>query len=295
MFRDEELTQAYEDICERLVLHEVIEKEDEETLKRFLKKVCEIKSNNNDNLFISSQSDFIPNLVNCKNFVEEIQQSASDLKSHEELNAYLVQPEAHSSNQIYSTDSQNFCNKEIDYVNDFNTQLFNDYITYIKNMDKNVFVYPVDSGDSCLDDSDDDPDFVEELESFSADSDTGSDYITDSDTENISSNNQTQRRKTKIQWTHVLPENSAKVKPVWLNKLEYCVSDYIHLYDKTDVGYKSLLQRENCWQSVATSLLTDVPTVKARFKALREKYRREVLLEDKLARSGSSRNLKNCE
>ncbi|KAK4887376.1 hypothetical protein RN001_003647 [Aquatica leii] len=86
------------------------------------------KSNNNDNLFTSSQSDFIPNLVNCKNFVEEIQQSASDLKPHEELNAYQVQPEAHSSNQIYSTDSQDLCNKEIDYVNDFNTQLFNDCI-----------------------------------------------------------------------------------------------------------------------------------------------------------------------
>ncbi|KAK4887459.1 hypothetical protein RN001_003730 [Aquatica leii] len=91
-----------------------------------------------------------------------------------------------------------------------------------KTMDKKrVCVPPVDSDDSCLDDSDDDPDFVEELESFSADSDTGSDYITDSETEKISSNNQTQRRKTKIQWTHVLPENSAKVKPVWLNKLEY--------------------------------------------------------------------------
>ncbi|KAK4882515.1 hypothetical protein RN001_005834 [Aquatica leii] len=103
-------------------------------------------------------------------------------------------------------------------------------------MDKNVFVYPVDSDDSCLDDSDDDPDFVEELESFSADSDTGSDYITDSETENISSNNQTQRRKTKIQWTHVLPENSAKVKPVWLNKLEYVREvDSARFYESAEV------------------------------------------------------------
>ncbi|KAK4882300.1 hypothetical protein RN001_005619 [Aquatica leii] len=98
-----------------------------------------------------------------------------------------------------------------------------------------VCVPPVDSDDSCLDDSDDDPDFVEELESFSADSDTGSDYITDSETENISSNNQTQRRKTKIQWTHVLPENSAKVKPVWLNKLEYISSVMDAVDDANDV------------------------------------------------------------
>ncbi|KAF5278934.1 hypothetical protein FQR65_LT15479 [Abscondita terminalis] len=66
-----------------------------------------------------------------------------------------------------------------------------------------------------------------------------------------------------------------------------CVSNYQPLYDKNHIGYKSCLQKENCWQSVARSLSTDVATVKARFKALREKYRRELQIEERLRRSGA--------
>ncbi|KAK4887379.1 hypothetical protein RN001_003650 [Aquatica leii] len=85
--------------------------------------VSEASTDSPDNSSTDSEKDFITEQEDV-----EIQQSASDLKPHEELNAYPVQPEAHSSNQIYSTDLQDFCNKEIEYVNDFNTQLFNDYI-----------------------------------------------------------------------------------------------------------------------------------------------------------------------
>ncbi|KAK4885193.1 hypothetical protein RN001_001464 [Aquatica leii] len=55
-----------------------------------------------------------------------------------------------------------------------------------------------------------------------------------------------------------------------------CVFNYKPLYDKTDVGYKSLLQRENCWQSVATSLLTDDRCVK-KFNSIQEKEIRKVV------------------
>lgn len=33
-----------------------------------------------------------------------------------------------------------------------------------------------------------------------------------------------------------------------------CISNYKPLYDKTDKCYKSLIQKENCWTSVARSL-----------------------------------------
>lgn len=36
-----------------------------------------------------------------------------------------------------------------------------------------------------------------------------------------------------------------------------CVSNYKPLYDKNDKGYKSNIQKENCWASVARSLRTD--------------------------------------
>lgn len=41
-----------------------------------------------------------------------------------------------------------------------------------------------------------------------------------------------------------------------------CVSNYKPLYDKTDKGYKSILQKENCWASVARSLQTTGKTFK---------------------------------
>ncbi|XP_030758056.1 uncharacterized protein LOC115883787 [Sitophilus oryzae] len=85
-----------------------------------------------------------------------------------------------------------------------------------------------------------------------------------------------------------------------------CVANYKPLYDKGDKGYKSVIQKENCWASVARSLNTSgkkrycfiiskfmycvnvlVSAVKARFKALREKYRRELIIEEKLKRSGA--------
>ncbi|XP_031345921.1 uncharacterized protein LOC116174930 [Photinus pyralis] len=69
-----------------------------------------------------------------------------------------------------------------------------------------------------------------------------------------------------------------------------CVANYRPLYDKSYEGYKSVLQKENCWRSVADSLNRDVATVKARFKALREKYRREISTEEKLNRSGAPAN-----
>ncbi|XP_030758045.1 uncharacterized protein LOC115883774 [Sitophilus oryzae] len=66
-----------------------------------------------------------------------------------------------------------------------------------------------------------------------------------------------------------------------------CVANYKPLYDKTDKGYKSILQKENCWASVAKSLFCTVPEAKARFKSLREKYRRELQIIEKLGRSGA--------
>lgn len=35
-----------------------------------------------------------------------------------------------------------------------------------------------------------------------------------------------------------------------------CVANYKPLYDKTDKGYKSVIQKDNCWASVARSLHT---------------------------------------
>ncbi|CAG9772262.1 unnamed protein product [Ceutorhynchus assimilis] len=66
-----------------------------------------------------------------------------------------------------------------------------------------------------------------------------------------------------------------------------CVSNYRPLYDKADKRYKSLLQKENCWASVAKSLSCTVSEAKARFKSLREKYRRELQAIEKLERSGA--------
>lgn len=86
------------------------------------------------------------------------------------------------------------------------------------------------------------------------------------------------------------------------------VSNYRPLYDKSDKGYKSVLQKENCWASIARSLsctgmlphnphslifniiisfICLVSEAKARFKSLREKYRRELQAIEKLERSGA--------
>ncbi|CAH0552465.1 unnamed protein product [Brassicogethes aeneus] len=46
--------------------------------------------------------------------------------------------------------------------------------------------------------------------------------------------------------------------------------------------------QENCWASVANSLCSTASEVKARFKSLREKYRREVQIREKLERSGAA-------
>ncbi|KAK4884729.1 hypothetical protein RN001_001000 [Aquatica leii] len=46
VFREDELVQVYEDICERMVLHgEIIDQEDEVILMRLIEKVTAIKSN----------------------------------------------------------------------------------------------------------------------------------------------------------------------------------------------------------------------------------------------------------
>ncbi|KAL1489064.1 hypothetical protein ABEB36_014009 [Hypothenemus hampei] len=57
------------------------------------------------------------------------------------------------------------------------------------------------------------------------------------------------------------------------------------LYKKDCADYKSHLKKENCWQQVASSLNADVAVVKKRFKALREKYHRELKLESLATRS----------
>ncbi|XP_044744280.1 uncharacterized protein LOC123306371 [Coccinella septempunctata] len=69
-----------------------------------------------------------------------------------------------------------------------------------------------------------------------------------------------------------------------------CISNFKPLYDKKDKGYKSNLQKENCWISICNTLGCTVMEAKARFKSLREKYRREVLIKEKLERSGAPSN-----
>ncbi|KAL1492297.1 hypothetical protein ABEB36_012770 [Hypothenemus hampei] len=49
---------------------------------------------------------------------------------------------------------------------------------------------------------------------------------------------------------------------------------------KDSSDYKSHLKKENCWQKVATAINVDVAIVKNCFKSLREKYRRELKLEE---------------
>ncbi|KAF5281915.1 hypothetical protein FQR65_LT14441 [Abscondita terminalis] len=44
IFGDDELVEAYNDICERMVIHgDVVDREDEEIFNKFIKEVCEIK------------------------------------------------------------------------------------------------------------------------------------------------------------------------------------------------------------------------------------------------------------
>ncbi|KAL1493658.1 hypothetical protein ABEB36_009356 [Hypothenemus hampei] len=68
------------------------------------------------------------------------------------------------------------------------------------------------------------------------------------------------------------------------------IIDYPALYKKDSPDYKSHLKKENCWQKVATAINVDVAIVKSRFKSLREKYRRELKLEEAATRSGSGSN-----
>ncbi|KAJ8938108.1 hypothetical protein NQ314_011599 [Rhamnusium bicolor] len=70
------------------------------------------------------------------------------------------------------------------------------------------------------------------------------------------------------------------------------ICNYEPLYKKSNPGYKSVLQKENCWQSVYKNLKLPVAAVKARFKSLREKYRREIAIENSLSRSGAGLNIR---
>lgn len=47
-----------------------------------------------------------------------------------------------------------------------------------------------------------------------------------------------------------------KNNPINDEFLLQCIANYKPLYDKSDKGYKSVIQKENCWASVARSLHT---------------------------------------
>ncbi|KAK4887377.1 hypothetical protein RN001_003648 [Aquatica leii] len=79
-------------------------------------------------------------------------------------------------------------------------------------------------------------------------------------------------------------EHNIKINDQLLLEL---ISSCAPLYDKTAPGYKSLLRKENCWQSISQSMKLPVSTLKARFKSLREKYRREITILKSLERSGA--------
>ncbi|KAL1490306.1 hypothetical protein ABEB36_013022 [Hypothenemus hampei] len=64
------------------------------------------------------------------------------------------------------------------------------------------------------------------------------------------------------------------------------ICNYPALYKKQDPDYKSHIKKAICWDKVSAILKIDVNTAKARFVALREKFRRQLKIEDMKNRNG---------